>query len=147
MLTTWTFFNFYFLKFIGVCPCSHKWERGKEKKRKREKEREREREWESQAGWALSAQSPTWGLISLTKRSWLEPKSRVRHLPLGLLFQDHLYSYNLLITNILHYFRNTLITLALILSLAGSLLGTISFISQLSHSWDLYLDWFLMIES
>ena len=37
-----------------------------------------ERERESQAGTMLSAQSPTWGSNPQTKRSWPEPKPRVR---------------------------------------------------------------------
>ena len=39
--------------------------------------RGRGRERESQAGPMLSAQSPTWGSISWTTRSWPEPKSRI----------------------------------------------------------------------
>ena len=39
---------------------------------------QREGERESQAGSVLSAQSPMWGLMSHTVRSWPEPKSRVR---------------------------------------------------------------------
>ena len=46
----------------------------------REGERGREKERESQAGFALSAQSLTWGSISQTMRSWPEPKPRVRDL-------------------------------------------------------------------
>ena len=41
---------------------------------------EREGERESQAGSPLLAQSPTWGLIPRTIRSWPELKSRVGHL-------------------------------------------------------------------
>ena len=39
--------------------------------------REREEVRESQAGYALSAQSPMWGSIPQTVRSWPEPKSKV----------------------------------------------------------------------
>ena len=42
--------------------------------------RSRERERESQAGSVLSVQSPAWGLISRSTRSWPEPKPRVRRL-------------------------------------------------------------------
>ena len=45
-----------------------------------EREREKERERESQAGSALSAQGPMWGLIPQTVGSWPELKSRVRGL-------------------------------------------------------------------
>ena len=41
---------------------------------------EGQRERESQAGSSLSAQSPVWGLISQTMRSWPELISRARHL-------------------------------------------------------------------
>ena len=42
---------------------------------------EREQEREFQAGSMLSAQSPTWGSISKTVRSWSEQKSRILCLP------------------------------------------------------------------
>ena len=48
-----------------------------------EGQREWERERESQAGSALSAQSPTRGSISWTMRSWPEPKPRVGRLTDG----------------------------------------------------------------
>ena len=41
---------------------------------------EREGERESQAGSVLSVQSPTWGSVWQTMRSWSEPKSRVGRL-------------------------------------------------------------------
>ena len=47
--------------------------------RERERKAGREGDRESQAVSTLSAQSPTWGSISWTMRSWPEPKSRVRH--------------------------------------------------------------------
>ena len=52
----------------------------RQRERETETERDRERERESQAGSMLPAQSPMWGLIWWTMRSWPEPNSRVRRL-------------------------------------------------------------------
>ena len=51
-----------------------------QRERERERERERGRERKSQANSMLPAQSPVWGLIPWTVRSWPELKSRVGRL-------------------------------------------------------------------
>ena len=84
------FSNAYFILRESIQEC--KWGEGL-------RERERERgERESQAVSALSVQSPTWGSIPPTMRSWPEPKSGVECLtnwatqvPLGLFFKAALY--------------------------------------------------------